>query len=110
MQPSQPPRRRPSVLYGNARYDGNGASAEQYLSADINLVATGVSKDATSDQLKEFLESNGIKVTDIELLTNFPDEVRSFTYRVAIKPEDFEKALTPDVWPYRVGVRHYKNK
>ena len=49
-------------------------------------------------------------MTEVELLTNFPDEVRSFTYRVAIKPEDYELALSPDVWPYRVGVRLYKNK
>ena len=25
-----------------------------------------------------------------------------------IKPADYEKAMNPQVWPYRVGVRHYK--
>ena len=71
-------------------------------------MATGVSKDATIDQLKEFLVNKGIRVTDIELLTSFPDEVRSFTYRVDIKSEDYDKSMNPDVWPYRVGVRLFK--
>ena len=62
------------------------------------------------EQLKDFLEANGVWVKEIELLTNYPDEVRAFTYRVAINPEDYEKSLSPDVWPYRVGVRLYKNK
>ena len=25
-----------------------------------------------------------------------------------IKRADYEKAMNPEVWPYRVGVRHYK--
>ena len=82
----------------------------QFLSADINLVATGVSKDATEEQLKDFIEANGVRVNEIELLTNYPDEVRAFTYRIAINPEDYERSLSPEVWPYRVGVRLYKNK
>ena len=30
------------------------------------------------------------------------------TFRVAVKPADYEAALKPEVWPYRVAVRHYK--
>ena len=29
---------------------------------------------------------------------------------MTIKPSEYEKALSPDVWPYRVGVRHFKQK
>ena len=36
------------------------------------------------------------------------DEVRTLTFRVAVKPADYEAALNPDVWPYRVAVRHYR--
>ena len=47
----------------------------------------------------------------IELLTNFRrEEARSFTYRIAIKAADYEKALNADVWPHRVGVRLFRNK
>ena len=77
---------------------------------DVNLVASGVSKDATPEQLKEFIVSKGINVTEIELLTNHKEEARSFSYRIAIKPSDYDKALKPDVWPYRVGVRLFKPK
>ena len=79
----------------------------QLLAANVNLVASGVSKAATDQQLKGFLEDKGIKVTDIECLTYHPD-ARTNTFRVAIAIEDYEKALNPDVWPYRVAVRTFR--
>ena len=103
-------RRRPTTLvFGNEK---NGKEeAEQFLlMADVNLVASGVSKNATPEQLKEFIVSKGIKVTDMELLTTHKTEARSFSYRIAIKPEDYDKALQQDARPYRVGVRIYKPK
>ena len=61
--------------------------------------------------MKSFLSSKGIRVTDIELLTKYYiDEAKSFTYRIAIKPEDFDKALKADVWPHRVAVRLFRQK
>ena len=36
------------------------------------------------------------------------DEVRTLTFRVSVKAADYEAALKPEVWPYRVVVRHYK--
>ena len=77
--------------------------------ANVNLVATGVAKDASSDQLKEFIENKGIEVVEIELLTHHPD-ARTNTFRIAIKSRDYDKALNPEVWPYRVGVRIFKPK
>ena len=57
------------------------------------------------------MTSRGLRVTDIELLTKFRiEECRSYTYRVAIKAEDYDKALDPRVWPHRVGIRIFKNK
>ena len=70
-----------------------------------------MSKDATVDQLKNFITSKGITVTDVELLTKFyKEESKSYSYRIAIKAADYEKALKPDVWPYRVSIRLYKTK
>ena len=102
--PSQ--RRNSTIVYGSSRANGN-----LELAADVNLVASGVSRDATPDQLKSFLISRGLRVTDIELLTNFRRaEARSFSYRIAIKADDYEKALNADIWPHRVGVRLFKNR
>jgi hypothetical protein len=112
---NQQGRRRASALvFGNVKAgnmkDGKDETENCLLTADVNLVASGVSKDATPEQLKEFIVSKGINVTEIELLANHKVEARSFSYRIAIKPADYEKALKPDVWPYRVGVRLYKPK
>ena len=80
---------------------------ENLLAADVCLVASGVSKDAREDQLKDFVESKGISVINIEKLTTHPD-ARTNTFKVVIKLSDYEKAMNPEVWPYRVGVRHFK--
>ena len=103
------PRRPSTLVYGNAQA---GDDAERFnLAADVNLVAFGVSKDASPDQFKEYLVARGLRVTDIELITKFRiNECRSYTYCVAIKAEDYEKALDPHIWPHRVGIRLFKNK
>ena len=104
------PRRNSTLVYGNAMSDSTGTENLE-LTADVSFVASSVSRDATPEQLGNFLVSKGLQVTEVELLTNFKrDEARSFTYRVAIKPEDFDKALSPDVWPHRVSVRLFRNK
>ena len=36
------------------------------------------------------------------------DLVRTITFRISVKAADYEKALKPEVWPYRVSVRHYR--
>ena len=36
------------------------------------------------------------------------DQVRTLTFRVAVKAAQYEEALKPEVWPFRVGVRHYR--
>ena len=74
-QNQQPQRRRTSALvFGNAKHGEN--VAEQYqFSADVNLVASGVSKDATMDQLKEFIDTKGIKCNDESRKEGFAPEV-----------------------------------
>ena len=66
-----------------------------------------MSKGATDKQLKDFLEDKGIKVEEIECMTYHPD-ARTNTFRVAIAIADYEKALDPQVWPYRVAVRLFR--
>ena len=81
---------------------------EELLAADVALVASGVSKDATGDQLKEFIERKGIKVAEVIKLTKDDAETRTNTFKVVVKTADYERAMDPEMWPYRVGVRHFK--
>ena len=60
--------------------------------------------------LKEFLVEKGINPVEVEQLTK-PEvvpQVRTLTFRVAVKAGEYEAALKPEIWPYRVGVRHYR--
>ena len=98
--------RRNSVLvFGNAATNSGGN--EELLAADVELVATGVSRDATADQLATFLHSKGVEVVDVALLTTY-ENARTNTFKVKIKASQYSKAMSPDVWPFRVGVRHYR--
>ena len=45
---------------------------------------------------------------EIEKLTKEDAETRTNTFKVVVKLSDYEKAMQPEVWPYRVGVWHYK--
>ena len=91
-------------MYGKAKTGKD--DTEEMLCADIDLVVVGVSKDARKEQLKDFIMNKGICVLDIEKLTK-AEEARTNTFRVKIKASEYDKAMNPDVWPYRVGVRHY---
>ena len=100
-----------NICYGNAKTSGTGdAASDPMLSADVSLVATGVGKGCTPELLKDFLAGKGINAVDVEMLTKAEviDQVRTLTFRVSVKAADYESALKPEVWPYRVGVRHYR--
>ena len=62
----------------------------------------------SSEQLKEFIISKGIDVVSVEKLTRDDVGARTNTLKVVVKLTDYEKAMNPEIWPYRVGVRHYK--
>ena len=69
------------------------------LSGDVSLVASGVAKDCTEDNLREFLADKGITAVDVERLTkpDVMDLVRTITFRVSVKAADYEAALKPEV-------------
>ena len=58
--------------------------------------------------LQNFIKGKGISVLEIECLSH--KDARTNTFRVKIKAAEYEKAMKPEVWPYRVGVRHYRPK
>ena len=89
-----------NILHGTA-------DSKNTIAADVNLVAYGVARDATADGLRSFLESKGISVVECKNLTTF-EHARTHSYKVTIKASEYEKATRPEVWPYRVGVRLFK--
>ena len=98
---------------GRNVFRGNAAEADaSSLAADVDLVASGVAKDATVKQMEDFLITKGLNVVKVESLTK-PElitegKVRSQTMKVTVKATHLEKAMDPSMWPYRVGVRHYR--
>ena len=112
-QQQEPPKTKPpqrNICFGTAKPDGTGDSGTEMLAADVSLVASGVGKGCTPEKLKSFLEGKGIHAVEVVMLTK-PDvvnEVRTLTFRVAVKASEYEAALKLEVWPYRVGVRHFR--
>ena len=110
MQQQKSQQRQPkNICFGTAKTSGIG-DKETLLAADVDLVATGVGKDCTNEDLKEFLKNKGIDVVAVETLTKAEvlPNVRTKTFKITVKPAQYETALNPEVWPYRVAVRHYR--
>ena len=104
--PLGPRGRKHSVLiFGKATSSTD--KKEENLAADVELVATGVSKDASEGQFKEFMTGKGIEVLEIMKLTTY-EHARTNTFKITIKASQYAKAMDPDIWPLRVGVRHYR--
>ena len=93
-----------NILKGTAGGAGNSMIPQ---SADVHLVAYGFGTDTSSEQIKQWLESNGLQVKGCVLLTRF-EGARSLTFRVVVKASDLEKATNPNIWPENVGVRKFK--
>ena len=98
---------------GRNVFHGNSAETEaSNLAADVDLVASGVARDASAKQLEDFLKVKGINVIKVECLTKpelvAEEKVRSKTMKVTVKAAELQKAMDPGVWPYRVGVRHFR--
>ena len=104
-----PPRSPRNICFGSAKTSGD-QNIETMLAADVDLVASGVSKDCTDDDLSQFLKGKGIETVAVETLTRTEilDQVRTKTFKITVKAAQYEAALKPEVWPYRVAVRHYK--
>ena len=96
----------------NVFHGSSAATEESSLAADVDLVASGVARDATEKQLEDFLKAKGINVKKVECLTKpeliVEEKVRSKTMKVTVKAAELEKAMDPGMWPYRVGVRHFR--
>ena len=104
--------RRKHMFHGKATTSSEQNVAEVSLAADVEIVAFGVAKTAEPEHLEKFLKDKGVVVEKIECLTKEElikeGKVKSKTMKVTVKASEHEKAMNPDVWPQRVGVRYYK--
>ena len=78
------------------------------LSSDVDLVAHGVAKNVTALQLSKFVQDRGVDLSDCTQLTKI-EGARSLAFKVTIKPNDFEKCMNAEIWPYGLGLRRFKH-
>ena len=104
--------KRKLIFHGKATTSPEENVTEISLAADVDIVAFGVAKTAEPEHLEKFLKDRGVEVEKVECLTNIElikeGKVKSKTMKVTVKASEHEKAMNPDVWPQRVGVRYYK--
>ena len=100
------------IFHGKAAATNENDESENNLAADVELVAFNVFKDAEPEHLEKFLKDKGVTVKDVKLLTRIElitsGAVRSKSIKVTLTAAEHKKAMNPNVWPYRVGVRYYK--
>lgn len=67
--------------------------ADAAFAPDVDLVLFGVSKDASEEQLKSYVEGKGLDVIKCELITTWT-EARTHSFKLTIKAKDLRKAQT----------------
>ena len=112
-QQQKQPARQKNICYGTAKPPAD-SNNQTMLAADVSLVASGLDKECTEEKLKEFLKEKGINPVEVEMMKK-PEtsEAESRTWRtksfkVTLKASEHEKALMPEIWPYRVAVRYWR--
>ena len=104
----RPKQKMKNVFHGN----NQTKHEENSIAADVDLVAFGVSLDVETNHLEDFLIARGLKVKKVELMTRpellKENKVRSKSMKVTVTSSEYEKAMNPEMWPFRVGVRHFK--
>ena len=104
-----PKQKRQNVFHGNSK---QGQSAETFLAADVTLVASGLGLGVEEQDLVDFLKTKDIKTVRVECITRkeliYENKVKSKIMKVVVKASDHEKAMNPDIWPFRVGVRYFR--
>ena len=83
-------------------------TADTSFAPDISIVAFNVSKDITAEKIKQYVLDKGVDVVDCELITKWKD-ARTLSFKITIKAKHLEITKADRFWPYRVGVRFFKN-
>ncbi len=62
-------------------------------------------KDTSDDVIKEYIETNGIRVRSFACVSNDLSMYKSFKLEISVS--DMEKVLNADFWPTGVWVRRF---
>ena len=84
-----------------------GGDKSASFGAPISLFVANVRQDISMDTIKEFLAKKELMIVGIEKISH--NEARNASFRVDIKTEDKEKALSGDIWPCGVRVREFRH-
>ena len=83
-------------------------------SAPADIFVWNVSPKCSVDHIIDDLKASDIHITrnDVTKMTKSPPANSNSrppldSYRITIQPEDFQKAMHPEVWPERVRVRQW---
>ena len=76
---------------------------------DISVVIKGVDIDVTSDQINQFLSSNGVNAKECLLLTKYEYE-RFLSYKITVTARDHETVKDLSIWPENISIEPYKER
>ena len=85
-----------------------GASNDKGFAAPVDLFVFNVNNDVTEEAIKSHMK-DAKELEVIECVKVSHEEARTKSFRVKIKAEDYDKAMSSETWPYRVRVRPYKH-
>ena len=74
---------------------------------DGHFVTSGWATGITGEKLTQWLEVNGLKVSECTLLTKHKDP-RYLTYKITIPSKDIDKAMNLGIWPENVKVQKFE--
>ena len=85
-----------------------GASNDKGFAAPVDLFVFNVNTDVTEEAIKNHMK-DAKELDIIEIVKVSHEDARTKSFRVKIKAEDYDKAMSGETWPYRVRVRPYKH-
>lgn len=97
-QPGQRPRRPRRTVYGTREHNTLRSAP-----STTKLFVFRINKDVTEDDIKQFLNDDGIQDSDIECVSHENANAKSF--KVTLNSKDKDRVMSPDFWPDGVACR-----
>ena len=97
---------------GSRREFITGGDRGTNFAAPVHIFVANVNKGTDPSAIKDHMKTNkDLEIIDMEKISH--ENARNDSYRISVKQDDQEKALSADTWPYRVRVRvfrHFRKK
>ena len=91
----------------NRRSVVTGDDKSANFGANEVLFVANVRKDIDETTISDYLKRRKLEIVSIEKVSH--KEARNGSFKVEIKLEDKERALSAEIWPYGVKVRMYRH-